>query len=191
MSHQLLYPTCSYYILCSQIFLEYSFSTYGARRSYERAIVLLEGMTQEYNAYIDQMVNNYDSMNVEFDEQGLNEAQNEVNAINEYLSKLYYGYGTILSEFEPSDCLHLMTEEESLLIDIENGIDEKSAKVVCTSNAINALRMAVDLNDENIVAHHMLNSMTNEEALDENGGLYRGKLIQLLKRLSILFLNSS
>ena len=29
-------------------------------------------MTQEYNTYIDQMVNNYDSMNVEFDEQGLN-----------------------------------------------------------------------------------------------------------------------
>lgn len=164
----------------------YSFSTYGARRSYERAIVLLEGMTQEYNTYIDQMVNNYDSMNVEFDEQGLNEAQNEINAINEYLSKLYYGYGTVLSELSPSDCLHLMTEEESLLIDIENGIDEKSAKVVCTSNSINALRMAVDLNDENIVAHHMLNSLTGEEALDENGGLYRGKLIQILKRLSML-----
>ena len=80
-----------------------------------------------------------------------------------------------------------MTEEESLLIDIENGIDEKSAKVVCTSNAINALRMAVDLNGENIVAHHMLNSLTGEEALDENGGLYRGKLIQIIKLINAFF----
>lgn len=142
---------------------------YGARRSYERAIVLIEGMAQEYNIYIDRMVNDEDSANTEFDEQGVNEAQIQLNAMNIYLSKLYYGYGTVLSELSGADCLRLMTEE-SLLIDIQDGSDEESAKQVCKTNAISALRMAVDLNDENIVAQHMLNSMTRGEEDDNDGG---------------------
>ena len=139
---------------------------YGARRSYERAIVLLEGMKQEYSKYIDMMVNDEDAETREFDEEKFNEAQEQVNALNQYLSKLYYGYGSILSELTGSDCLELM-KEESLLIDVQDGVDEKSSKVVCESNAVNALRMSVNLNDENVVAIHMLNSMTAGEDGDD------------------------
>jgi len=139
---------------------------YGARRSYERAIVLLEGMKQEYEKYIDQMVNDEDAETREFDEEKFNEAQEQVNALNQYLSKLYYGYASILSELSGSDCLKLM-KEESLLIDVQDGVDEKSSKVVCESNAVNALRMSVNLNDENVVAIHMLNSMTAGEDGDD------------------------
>lgn len=139
---------------------------YGARRSYERAIVLLEGMKQEHEQYIDMMVNYEDAETREFDEEKFNEAQEQVNALNQYISKLYYGYGSVLSELTGSDCLALM-KEESLLIDVQDGVDEKSSKVVCDSNAVNALRMSVNLNDENVVATHMLNSMTAGEDGDD------------------------
>ena len=150
------------------------FGPYGALRSYERAIVLLEGTVQEYNTYIDQMINRYDSEKVDYDHEGYEHAQMQVNSINAYISKLYYGYGTILSEMSPSECLDSM-KEELLLMDTQEGIDEKSAKVVCETNAVNAMRLAVELDLNNAVAEHMLAAMTggeNTEA-DENG--YRGK----------------
>ena len=139
---------------------------YGARRSYERAIVLLEGMAKEYNTYIDEMVNNPGSGEKEYDREGFEEAQAQVNSINSYLSKLYYGYGTVLSELTSSDCLHLMTEEESLLMNREEGKDETSAKNVCEENALNAMRLAVDLDGNNVVAVHMLQAMTGGEEDD-------------------------
>ncbi|KAL3767575.1 hypothetical protein ACHAWU_000238 [Discostella pseudostelligera] len=145
---------------------------YGARRSYERAIVLLEGTVQEYNTYIDQMINRDDSEKVEYDHEGYQHAQNQVNSINAYLSKLYYGYGTILSELSPSECLELMTEE-SLLMDTKDGIDEASAKIVCETNAVNAMRMAVDLDLNNVVAEHMLAAMTGGDNAERDG--YNGK----------------
>lgn len=148
------------------------FGPYGARRSYERAIVLLEGTVQEYNTYIDQMINQYDSEKVEYDHEGYQHAQNQVNSINAYLSKLYYGYGTILSELSPSECLDLMTEE-SLLMDTKDGIDENSAKTVCETNAVNAMRMAVVLDLNNVVAEHMLAAMTGGEDAEHDG--YSGK----------------
>jgi len=144
---------------------------YGARRSYERSVVLLEALAKEYNANIDQMINDVDSAAREYDDEGFREAQMEVNSINAYLSKLYYGYGTVLSELTPSDCLHLMTEE-TLLMDTNDGNDEKSAKVVCETNALNAMRLAVDLDGNNVVAMHMLAAVTGGE--NEDGG-YGGK----------------
>mmetsp|Transcript_7613 Transcript_7613/g.16467 ORF Transcript_7613/g.16467 Transcript_7613/m.16467 type:complete len:592 (-) Transcript_7613:164-1939(-) len=135
---------------------------YGARRSYERAIVLLEGMVGEYNTYMDQMLNEADSAKREYDDEGFHETQMQINSINAYLSKLYYGYGTILSELPQSDCLSLMAEE-SLLMDTKKGTDESSAKMVCESNAVNALRLAVDLDGNNVVAMHMLAAMTGGE----------------------------
>lgn len=150
------------------------FGPYGARRSYERAIVLLEGTVQEYNTYIDQMINSYDSEKVEYDHEGYEHAQMQVNSINAYISKLYYGYGTILSEMSPSECLDLM-KEESLLMDTQEGIDEKSAKIVCETNAVNAMRLAVDLDLNNVVAEHMLAAMTGGENAEDGEDGYRGK----------------
>ncbi len=150
------------------------FGPYGARRSYERAIVLLEGTVQEYNTYIDQMINRYDSEKVEYDHEGYEHAQLQVNSINAYISKLYYGYGTILSEMLPSECLDLM-KEESLLMDTQEGVDEKSAKIVCETNAVNAMRLAVELDLNNAVAEHMLAAMTGEENTEADKDGYRGK----------------
>lgn len=127
---------------------------YGARRAYERAIVLLEQMVNDNEAYISQ--------GVDFEEQELQHLQAELNSINDYLSNLYYGYGTVLSELSPNDCLQLMSED-TLLIDKEGGKDETSAHNVCKMNAINALRLAVDLNSSNAIAEHMLAAMTEGE----------------------------
>ncbi|KAL3810938.1 hypothetical protein ACHAXA_001111 [Cyclostephanos tholiformis] len=160
------------------------FGPYGSRRCYERAIVMLEGISQEYNDYIDRMVNDHDAEMTEYDDEGYQYAQSQVLTMNAYTSKLYYGYGTILSEMSPSDCVRLMTEEESLLFDAErttsfairdavvgedNGEkDEKSAKTACEANALNAMRMAVSLDMNNAVASHMLAAMTGGE--DGTGG---------------------
>ena len=108
------------------------FGPYGSIRCYERSIVLLEGILQEYNAYIDMMVNEYEyddgdddagggTTMEEYDEEGYRNAQTRVLAMSAYASKLYYGYGTVLSELSPSDCSRLTTaaEQESLLIDTE------------------------------------------------------------------------
>mmetsp|Transcript_37422 Transcript_37422/g.78930 ORF Transcript_37422/g.78930 Transcript_37422/m.78930 type:complete len:604 (+) Transcript_37422:179-1990(+) len=135
---------------------------YGARRSYERTIVLLEGMAEENNGYLDQMINSPNSGEMEYDDESYQETQMQINSINAYLSKLYYGYGTVLSELSPSDCLRLMSEE-SLMIDTSEGTDEDSAKNVCKSNSINALRLATDLDGNNVVAMHMLAAMTGGE----------------------------
>ncbi|KAL9188548.1 hypothetical protein ACHAXT_006926 [Thalassiosira profunda] len=143
---------------------------YGARRSYERAIVVIEGMVNERNEYIDQMVNRDSSGEVEYDEEGFQRAQRQVNSMNVYLSKLYYGYGTVLSELSPSDCLRLV-REESLLIDANEGNTEDAAKAVCESNALNAMRLAVDLDGNNVVAMHMLSAMTG----GEDGGDFQGQ----------------
>jgi len=138
---------------------------YGARRAYERAIVLLEKIAQQNEAYMNQ--------GGTFQEGEQQHLQAELQAINEYLSKLYYGYGTVLSELSASDCQKLqLGSEESLLIDWvepfvkgsgsekEHRKDEASPNYVCKMNAINALRLAVDLNQNNVVAEHMLAAMT-------------------------------
>ena len=155
------------------------FGPYGSIRCYERSIVLLEGITQEYNDYIDMMVNEYDAAGSttmeEYDEEGYRSAQTQVLAMNAYASKLYYGYGTILSELSPSDCLRLTATEKSLLIDTERtttfairavgdagdgeGRDDKSARVACEANALNAMRMAVNLDGNTALAIHILAAM--------------------------------
>ncbi|KAL7536291.1 hypothetical protein ACHAXR_007058 [Thalassiosira sp. AJA248-18] len=145
---------------------------YGARRSYERSIVLLEGMVEDYQDYLDKMLNEVDSAKREYDDEGYNEAQMQINSINAYLSKLYYGYGTVLTELSPSDCLSLMTEE-SLLMDTKEGTDDNTAKMVCETNAVNAMRLAVDLDGNNVVAMHMLGAMAGEG--EEGGNEYKGK----------------
>ncbi len=156
----------------------------GSIRSYERAIVLLEGIAQEYNAYIDMMVNDRDAGAREYDEEGYRHAQAQVLAMNAYASRLYYGYGTVLSELSPSDCLRLTAEGSSLLIDAERtttfairaagdgdgGRDEKSARVACEANALNAMRMAVNLDGNNAVASHMLAAMTGGGDDDDGSG---------------------
>ncbi|KAL7500923.1 hypothetical protein ACHAWT_009681 [Skeletonema menzelii] len=137
---------------------------YGAIRSYERVIVILEEMVQEKEAHLNQDGSNFEEGEYQYFEA-------ELRAINEYLSKLYYGYGTILSELSDSDCQALQSKE-SLLIDWvepfvkrsgtekENEKNEAPANYVCKMNAINALRLAVDLNSENVVAEHMLAALT-------------------------------
>eukprot|EP00986_Skeletonema_menzelii_P014348 scaffold9462_cov132-Skeletonema_menzelii.AAC.2 len=137
---------------------------YGAIRSYERVIVILEEMVQEKEAHLNQDGSNFEEGEYQYFDA-------ELRAINEYLSKLYYGYGTILSELSDSDCQALQSKE-SLLIDWvepfvkrsgtekENEKNEAPANYVCKMNAINALRLAVDLNSENVVAEHMLAALT-------------------------------
>ncbi|KAL3761690.1 hypothetical protein ACHAW5_004254 [Stephanodiscus triporus] len=138
-------------------------------------------MIQKYNAYIDWMINNHEAVTTEYDDEGFHYAQTQVLTMSACASKLYYGYGTILSDLSPSDCLHLMAEE-SLLIDTEQTTsfairttskddkDEKSAKVVCETNALNAMQMAVNLFDgNNILALHMLAAMTGGEDDDDGG----------------------
>jgi predicted TPR repeat methyltransferase len=167
------------------------FGTYGSLRCYERAIVHLEGLAQQYNTYIDTMINNHDAGTRAYDEEGYQHAQSQVLEMNVYTSKLYYGYGTILSELSSSDCLRLMEETESLLFDTERTTTlkirtltdqkqqqeqqavEESAKEVCIANAINALRMAVNLDGNNVLATHMLTAITGGNGNDEGGGYTR------------------
>lgn len=144
---------------------------YGAIRAYERTIVILERMVQEQEEYLKQDGNTFENGEYQYIEA-------ELRAINEYLSKLYYGYGTVLSELPDSDCQALKSQD-SLLIDWvepfvkgsgtekENEKDEAPANHVCKMNAINALRLAVDLNSENFLAEHMLAALT--EGSEGNG----------------------
>mmetsp|Transcript_11790 Transcript_11790/g.25948 ORF Transcript_11790/g.25948 Transcript_11790/m.25948 type:complete len:621 (+) Transcript_11790:56-1918(+) len=135
---------------------------FGARRGYERSIVFLEQMVEEQQSWIDDVLNGPEAESLEWDENRYHEVQTEIIAMNAYLSKMYYGYGTVLSEFTGEDCLKLM-DEETLMLDMIDGIDEEEAKKVCDMNALNAMRMAVDLDGNNIVAAHMLDAMTGGE----------------------------
>ncbi|KAL7468010.1 hypothetical protein ACHAXS_008232 [Conticribra weissflogii] len=138
---------------------------YGARRAYERSILLLEQIAEQYQSYIEELSSKESSVN--FDEKELQDVHAEVRGINAYLSKLYYGYGTVLTEISPVDCLGLMSDDDSLLMDTQDGVNEESAKRVCEMNAINAMRLAVDLDSNNIIASHMLAAMTGGEEVDE------------------------
>mmetsp|Transcript_14382 Transcript_14382/g.29328 ORF Transcript_14382/g.29328 Transcript_14382/m.29328 type:complete len:576 (-) Transcript_14382:2478-4205(-) len=139
---------------------------YGARRAYERSILLLEQIAEQYRSYTEELSSKESS--VHFDEKELQNVHAEVRGLNAYLSKLYYGYGTVLTEIPPADCLGLMSEKDSLLMDTHDGIDEESAKRVCEMNAINAMRLAVNLDSNNIIASHMLAAMTEGEEGDES-----------------------
>ena len=157
---------------------------YGAARVYERVIVLLEKMAQDQEAYLSQDMSNFEEGEYQY-------LDAELRAINEYLSKLYYGYGTVLSELShiTGGCLQLMSED-SLLIDWkepfvksegseqQNKKDEESAASVCKMNAINALRLAVDLNQNNVVAEHMLAAMT--EGDDDSKGRASNEFVSAL-----------
>lgn len=137
---------------------------YGALRMFERSIVLLESITSEYESHIDSMLNTADS-SIGYDDDEYHMWQNQVNGLNKYLSKLYYGLAMSLTDIEPQQALSLMSSDGALLMNVNEGVDEESAKTVLASNAKNALRLAVDLDSTNAYAVHMLASMgeDNEE----------------------------
>eukprot|EP00804_Cyclotella_cryptica_P022021 CCRYP_000934-RA/>CCRYP_000934-RA protein AED:0.18 eAED:0.18 QI:97/1/1/1/1/1/2/457/612 len=141
---------------------------YGAHAAYERSIVYLERMTKEHRSYIDRVLHSPNAAEMEWDEERYNEVSAELWQMNVWLSKLYYGLGTVLSELSAQDCLGLM-RQDTLLIDavVEGEDDEGQAKKVCEANALNAMRMAVDLDGNNMVAEHMLKAMVGES--DDDG----------------------
>ncbi|KAL7481767.1 hypothetical protein ACHAW6_007482 [Cyclotella cf. meneghiniana] len=143
---------------------------YGAHAAYERAIVYLERITKEHRSYIDEVLHSDRAADIEWDEERYDEVSSELWHLNLYLSKLYYGLGTVLSELSPQDCLRLMNQDTLLIDAVVGQEDEEQAKRVCHKNAVNAMRMAVDLDGNNMVAEHMLKSMLgdSEEDGEEN-----------------------
>ena len=131
---------------------------YGAIRMFERSIVLLESITSEYESHIDSMLNTVDAE--------YHMWQNQVNDLNQYLSKLYYGYAMSLTDVEPQEALSLMSSDGALILNVNEGVDEESAQTVLASNAKNALRLAVDLDSNNAYAVHMLASMGEDQEED-------------------------
>lgn len=139
---------------------------YGAHSSYERSIVYLEKMTQSHQSYIDTMLHSPNSDKIEWNEEEYEQVSAELWHMNHLLSKLYYGLGSILSELSPGDCRQLMNQETLLINALDGQDDEDQAKEICMENAVNALRMAVDLDGENMVAAHMLNALVGEEGME-------------------------
>ena len=137
---------------------------YGALRMFERAIVLLESITSEYETHIDSMLNTAED--IEYDDDEYHMWQDQVNGLNQYLSKLYYGYAMSLTDVEPQQAPSLMSSEGTLILNVHEGVDEESAQMVLKSNAKNALRLAVDLDSNNAFAVHMLASMGEDQEED-------------------------
>lgn len=140
---------------------------FGAHESYERSIVYLEKIVNEHQSYVDQMLHSPNSDKREWNEEEYQEVSAELWHMNHLLSKLYYGLGTILSELSPKDCMYLMNQDTLLIDAVDGQDDEEQAKKICDSNAVNALRMAVDLDGDNMVATHMLNALVGDEGLGE------------------------
>jgi tetratricopeptide (TPR) repeat protein len=138
---------------------------YGAHASYEHSIVYLEKIANEHQSYIDQMLHSPNAEKMEWNEEEYQEVSAELSHMNHLLSKLYYGLGTILSELSPKDCMYMMNQDTLLINAVDGQDDEDQAKRICESNAVNALRMAVDLNPDNMVAAHMLNAMVGDEGM--------------------------
>jgi len=136
---------------------------YGALRSYSRATVLLEGVAEEHDATLDRMLSDSGAAEREYDDKVYRETQAQLTQVNAYLSKLYYGYGTILSELPPSDCLTFVKGSSLFVGDGNEGKDEMLAKTVCDSKALTSMQRAVDLDGNNAVAIHMLAAMTGGE----------------------------
>jgi predicted TPR repeat methyltransferase len=136
---------------------------FGAHACYERSIVYLEKIVNGHRSYIDSVLHSPNAEKMEWDEAKYEEVSAELWHMNMMLSKMYYGLGTILSELSPQDCLHLMNQETLLIDAVDGQEDEEQAKNICTANAVNALRMAVNLNGDNMVAAHMLNAMVGDE----------------------------
>jgi tetratricopeptide (TPR) repeat protein len=136
---------------------------YGAHSSYERSIVYLERLTKQHQDYIHEILHSPHAAELEWDEAKYEEISVELWEMNHLLSKLYYGLGTILSELTPQDCLRLMDQDTLLINAMIEEDNEEEAKKVCNENAVNAMRMAVDLDPENRVAKHMLDAMVGEE----------------------------
>ena len=98
-----------------------------------------------------------------------------------YLSALYSGYGGVLADLGPSQCLELERDEHSLLIGNErdgdgDGEDQAAAaaanaKRLCTETALNALRSAAILDAGNSVAAHMLAALSAADGGDD--GVHR------------------
>ena len=134
----------------------------GTVRAYERAILLIEREAEE-------------------EEQA--GGGGEDAGRDRYLSALYSGYGGVLADLGPSQCLELERDEHSLLIGNErdgdgdgDGEDQAAAaaanaKRLCTETALNALRSAAILDAGNSVAAHMLAALSAADGGDD--GVHR------------------
>ena len=134
----------------------------GTVRAYERAILLIEREAEE-------------------EEQA--GGGGEDAGKDRYLSALYSGYGGVLADLGPSQCLELERDEHSLLIGNErdgdgdgDGEDQAAAaaanaKRLCTETALNALRSAAILDAGNSVAAHMLAALSAADGGDD--GVHR------------------
>lgn len=140
---------------------------FGAHSCYERSIIYLEKIVNGYQSDLDEMLHSPHAEKIEWDEARYEELSAELWHLNHILSKMYYGLGTILSELSPNDCRHLMNQETLLIDAVDGQDDEEQAKNICNANAVNALRMAVDYDGDNMVAVHMLNALVGEEG--DNG----------------------
>ena len=136
---------------------------FGAHSCYERSIIYLEKIVNGYQSDLDEMLHSPHAEQIEWDEARYEELSAELWHLNHLLSKMYYGLGTILSELSPNDCLHLMNQETLLIDAVDGQDDEEQAKNICNANAVNALRMAVDYDGDNMVALHMLNALVGDE----------------------------
>ena len=72
-----------------------------------------------------------------------------------YLAKLYFGFAQLLANFSPSDCAAFAAEESSLLV----GDESEATDGLCVQNAMNALRVSLELDPSHVQAEHMLASL--------------------------------
>mmetsp|Transcript_8097 Transcript_8097/g.24968 ORF Transcript_8097/g.24968 Transcript_8097/m.24968 type:complete len:522 (+) Transcript_8097:72-1637(+) len=106
----------------------------GALHAYERAILVLESAEQA----------------------GGGEGGGE----GSYLSKLYYGYGTLLADLSPEACGALAAQPQNLLLGTAEG--GMPPAQLCAAAAQNAMRTAAAVDPSNAQAEHMLAAMMGE-----------------------------
>jgi hypothetical protein len=84
---------------------------------------------------------------------------------DEALSKLYCGYGTILSDLSPEECIELALDPHTLLIGADTASRENLSTELCFENAENSLRNAITLDANNDKAENLLEAFTGADTV--------------------------
>ena len=76
-----------------------------------------------------------------------------------HLAQLYYGFGMQLSLLSAAQCTAFANDPTSLLVGVDASGSSSDSVLVCSENAQNALRSALELNPDHVQAEHMLAAM--------------------------------
>lgn len=81
------------------------------------------------------------------------------------LSRLYFGYGYVLSKLDPVECLNLAFDPHTLLIGAETVRSDNPSSNLCIENAENALRNAATLDATHTQAEKLLQFITGSNTI--------------------------